>query len=83
MMIQIEKNTITARVGSLSEGDTFMLNGRFYIVTDIGELPELKNYDLVWAINLGSGYCRSLSRDTEVEQVELAVVLKDDLEDKV
>lgn len=79
MEIYVEKNTITARVGCLSPGDTFIFSGTFYIVTDIGKMSELKNYDLVWSINLCSGCCRSFSRDTEVVQVELAVVLKEDL----
>lgn len=78
MKINVEKNTITSRVGSLSPGDTFMLNGTFYIVTDVGEVSELKSYDLVWCINLGTGYCITLTKETEVEQVELAVVLEED-----
>lgn len=79
MMIQIEKNTITASVGSLSPGDTFMHVGAFFILTDMGSLPELKEYDVAWAINLSTGIYKALPTDTHVEQVELAVVLQEDL----
>lgn len=81
MKINVEKNTITASVGSLSPGDTFMHVGTFYILTDIGSLPELKEYDVAWAINLGTGSYKALPTDTHVEQVELAVVLEEDLKD--
>ena len=79
MEIHVEKNTITASVGSLSSGETFMFSGKFYIVTDMDEISELIHYDLIWSIDLDSGYCRTFPRETEVDQVELVVVLKEDL----